>query len=316
MTEDLFPNLEQMLAPMREEWPAPRTGDWSGNTSNQQSFKAYRLSRPARQTAQRQAIYLSRVGELTAIQEAVITATADFLARFFDLPLCRGTDFDPATFPPYFIRQHPFRGHSQLLTGPLINEVLSLDRPEEALIYLAVTAWDLCSDEHGQDQWGSGFGEAWYGTAGVWSLRYVGDPSMSDRAFRGCLRRSCAVATHEALHVLGLDHCADLPCLMRGSACLSAPLQLCPPCFRKFCWNRQLHLLPYLERIRDFLAAWAFSEDAQRVDRVIRLLAKKPWKRGSRSVSRENEELQKRRGEQTAADVTMNVKPRLRDDGR
>lgn len=301
MNEDLFPNLEQMLAPMCLAWQAPRTADCRGNTPKRQSFKEYRLSRPARQTAQRQALYLSRVGELTARQEAVVTATADFLARFFDLPLCRAADFDPATFPAYVIRQHPSRGHSQLLTGPLINDVLSLDRPEEALIYLAVTAWDLCSDEGGQDQWGSGFGEAWYGHAAVWSLRYVGDPSKSDRAFRGCLRRSCAVATHEALHVLGLDHCADLPCLMRGSACLSAPLQLCPPCFRKLCWNRQLDLLLYLERIREFLAGWAFSDDVQRVDRMIHLLAQKPWKRGSRNGPSEKETLQERRGEQGAA---------------
>ena len=300
MNEDLFPNLEQMLAPMRQEWPAPRTADWRGNASQQQSFKAYRVSRPARQTAQRRALYLSRVGEFTAVQQAVVTATADFLARFLDLPLRRGADFDPATFPPYVIRPHPLRGHSQLLTGSLINDVLALDRPAAALIYLAVTAWDLCSDEHGHDPWGSGFGEAWYGHAGVWSLRYVGDPSRSDRAFRGCLRRSCALATHESLHVLGLDHCADLPCLMRGSACLSAPLQLCPPCFRKLCWNRQLDLLPYLERIRDFLAAWAFSEDVQRVDRMIRLLAKKPWKRRPRSGPQEQVSPRQSGGEQAA----------------
>lgn len=297
MNEDLFPNLEQMLAPIRQEWPAPRTADWSGSASKQQSFKAYRLSRPARQTVQRQAIYLTRVGEFTPRQESVVTATADYLTRFFDLPLCRGPDFAPATFPPYVIRQHPLRGHSQLLTGPLINDVVSQDRPEAALIYLAVTAWDLCSDESSRDRWGSGFGEAWYGHAGVYSLRYLGDPGKSDKAFRGCLRRSCAVATHEALHVLGLDHCQDMPCLMRGSSCLSAPLQLCPPCFRKLCWNRQLDLLPYLDRIRDFLAAWAFSEDVQRVDRMIRLLAKKPWKRGSRSGARENEELPDKRAE-------------------
>jgi archaemetzincin len=295
MNEDLFPNLEQMLAPMRQQWPTPRADESSANVSKQQSFKAYRLSRPARQTAQQKAFYLSRIGELTAAQQSVVTATADYLARFFDLPLCRGANFDPATFPPYVIRKHPLRGHSQLLTGPVINDVLALDRPEQALIYLAVTAWDLCSDEDGQDQWGSGFGEAWYGHAGVWSLRYVGDPGKGDRAFRGCLRRSCAVATHEALHVLGLDHCADLPCLMRGSACLSAPLQLCPPCFRKLCWNRQLDLLPYLERIRAFLAAWSFSEDVQRVDRMIRLLARKPWKKGSRSSTQE------RSGDQGAA---------------
>jgi hypothetical protein len=298
MNEDLFPNLEQMLAPLRQEWPAPRTRDGGGNVSAQQSFKAYRLSRPARQTGQRRALYLSRVGDLTGAQDAVLAATADFLARFFDLPLGRGTDFDPATFPPGVIRQHPLRGHPQLLTGPLIKDALSPGRPAGALIYLAVTAWDLCSDERGRDPWGSGFGEAWYGHAGVWSLRYVGDPGKGDRAFRGCLRRSCAVSAHEALHVLGLDHCAELPCLMRGSACLSAPLQLCPPCFRKLCWNRQLDLLPYLERVREFLAVWAFSEDVRRVDRMLRLLAKKPWKRGSRHGPRENEEFQESRGEQ------------------
>ena len=142
-------------------------------------------------------------------------------------------------------------------------------------------------------------GEAWYGHAGVWSLRHLGDPSKSDRAFRGCLRRSCAVATHEGLHVLGLDHCADVPCLMRGAACLSGPLQLCPPCFRKLCWNRQLDLLPYLERIRDFLADWAFSEDLERVDRMIRLLVKKPWKRDSRDRRREQADVKEQRAEKS-----------------
>ena len=83
MNENLFPNLEQMLAPLRQGLPGLRTGDWSGNASKQQSFKAYRLSRPARQSAHRQAIYLSRVGGLIAAQESVVTATADYLARFW-----------------------------------------------------------------------------------------------------------------------------------------------------------------------------------------------------------------------------------------
>src|SRR5262245_31622353 len=123
MNEDLFPNLEQMLAPIGQEWPAPPTGYWRWACPKPQSVEVYRLSQPARQTARRHAIYLSRIGELTATQESVVTATADYLARFFDLPLCDGADFDPATFPPYVIRRHPLRGHSQLLSGPLINDV-------------------------------------------------------------------------------------------------------------------------------------------------------------------------------------------------
>lgn len=290
MNENLYPNLEQILAPLHPSLPMVLTEERRGNEPKQQSFKAYRQSRPARQAGRRQAIYLSRVGELTAAQEHVVTATADFLARFFDLPLFRGSDFDPSGFPTDAFREHPSRGHSQLLTGPLIGDVLSVNCPDKALIFMAVTAWDLCSNEHSSDPWGSGFGEACYGLAGVWSLRYLGDPTKSERALHGCLKRSCALATHEALHVLGLDHCADVPCLMRGSACLSGPLHLCPPCFRKLCWNRQLDLLPYLDRIRDFLELWAFAEEAEQYDSMIRLLSKKPWKKGrhARSGQQEN----------------------------
>jgi hypothetical protein len=284
MNDNLYPNLEQRLAPIREAWPPP-CSEAGGENAPQQTFRAYRLSLPARRTAQCRAIYLSRVGELTATQDAVVTATADYLARFFDLPVNRGPDIDPAAFPSYAVRQHSSRGDVQLLTAPLIRDVMAEDRPEEALIYLAVTAWDLCSDEGGE-AWGSGFGEAWYGHAGAWSLRHLGDPCKSDRAFRGCVRRNCAVGTHEALHVLGLDHCADMPCLMRGSSCLSGPLHLCPPCFRKLCWNRQLDLVPYLERVREFLDSWEFADDVRRVDHMIRLLAKKPWKR--RQPGKEN----------------------------
>ena len=49
--------------------------------------------------------------------------------------------------------------------------------------------------------------------------------------------------------------------------------------FSKSCWNRQLDLLQYLERLRTFLAAWRFTEEVQRIDRMRALLARKPWKR-------------------------------------
>jgi archaemetzincin len=264
MKDNFYPNLERVLAPQGD--------DRYGDQGVLQSFEAYRRSRPARQTAQRQAIYLSRIGALTPVQELMVTATAEYLALFFDLPLRPGADFDPATFRRWGIREHPSRGHPQLLTDYLLDEVLWLDRPPEALICLGVTAWDLCSDSHSGGEWGSVFGEAVYGHAGVWSLRYLGDPAGSDRAFRRCLRRSCAVATHEALHVLGLDHCDGVPCNMRGAACLSGPLHLCPACLRKLCWNRQVDLLPYLQRLRDHLDHWEFAEAVERYQSMIQLL--------------------------------------------
>jgi hypothetical protein len=259
MKENLFLNLEQLLAPEQRELS-------SG------TFEAYRRSRPARRTAGRHAIYLSRVGALTADQERVVTATAEYVALFFGLPVRPGADFDPASFPPDAIRKHPRRGHPQLLTDHLINQVLWLDRPDDALICLAVTAWDLWSNDQHEDQWGSVFGEALSGHAGVWSLRYLGNPATSDRAARRCLKGSFAVATHEALHVLGLDHCQGLPCTMQGSGCLSGSLHLCPPCLRKLCWNRQLDLLPHLQSLREFLGRSGFSESAEQYESMLALL--------------------------------------------
>jgi hypothetical protein len=116
-------------------------------------------------------------------------------------------------------------------------------------------------------------GEAVYGHAGLWSLRHLGDPQGSDNARRRCLKYSCAVAGHEALHVLGLDHCNGVPCNMRGSSCLSGPLHLCPGCLRKLCWNRQLDLLPYLRRVRDLLGRWGLTEAAGQYEGMIECLA-------------------------------------------
>jgi archaemetzincin len=273
MKENLFPDLEQGLAPSN---PVPRTRQASAGRGNpagrSQPFDEYRRSRPARQTARRQALYLSRVGALTNTQESIVTATAEYLALFFDLPVRSGADFDPTIFPSCAQRRHPVRAHPQLLTHHLINEVLWLDRPEEALICLAVTAWDLWSADQGAGQLGYVFGEAYSGHAGVWSLCYLGDPGRSERVFRHCLRRSFALASHEALHVLGLDHCTDMPCTMNGSCCLSGPLHLCPPCLRKLCWNRQLDLPPYLQRLADFLDRWGFTEEAERYRHKRQLL--------------------------------------------
>jgi len=96
------------------------------------------------------------------------------------------------------------------------------------------------------------------GHAGVWSLRYLGALFASERGYHACLRRSFATATHEAAHVLGLDHCEDALCNLNGSTCGGAagcqPLHLCPLCLRKLCWNRQVDLLPYLRRLRALAA--------------------------------------------------------------
>jgi hypothetical protein len=59
---------------------------------------------------------------------------------------------------------------------------------------------------------------------------------------------------------------------MRGAACLSGPLHLCPWCLRKLCWNRQLELLPYLRRLREVLIRLELNEAAERYQGMVELL--------------------------------------------
>jgi archaemetzincin len=274
MKENLFDNLEEILAPLGREYS---NSAYSGSPKSQ-SFRDYRRSQPARRTARRQAIYLSRIGRLSADQEALVAATAEYLALFFELPVREGACFNPETFAPRGIRKHPTKGHPQILTGYINDEVLWLDRPEEALICLAVTFWDLCSDEYSGGRWGSVFGEAIYGHGAVWSMRFLGNPGGTEGGFGRCLKRNCAVAAHEALHVLGMDHCTEAPCNMKGSACLSGPLHLCPTCLRKLSWNRQLDLLSYLQRVRDWLVGRQFLDAAEHYETMLQLLDRRGWR--------------------------------------
>jgi hypothetical protein len=62
---------------------------------------------------------------------------------------------------------------------------------------------------------------------------------------------------------------------MKGSACLSGPLHLCPACLRKLCWNRQLTLELYLQRLNDWLRRQGLAQEAEQYQRLMKLLAKK-----------------------------------------
>lgn len=88
------------------------------------------------------------------------------------------------------------------------------DRPDDALAYLALTASDLWPG----DGWNFVFGQAnLRQRVGVWFIYRNGDPAQGEHAFRLCLRRTLAMATHEAGHVLTMKHCIAFACLMHGS---------------------------------------------------------------------------------------------------
>src|SRR5262249_6165386 len=111
-------------------------------------------------------------------------------------------------------RRPPRPGTEQLLTTSLLNGVLRPDRPDDALAYLAFTAGDLWPGMG----WNFVFGQASLRErTGVWSLHRHGDPAGGPEAFRLCLRRTLATASHETGHILTMQHCTAFACNMNGS---------------------------------------------------------------------------------------------------
>ena len=82
--------------------------------------------------------------------------------------------------------------------------------------------------------------------------------------FRLCLRRTVKTAAHETGHILTMQHCTAFRCLMNGSNHQkerdSRPLNPCPVCLRKLCWNLQVEPVAYLRRLAAFCSAQGFAE--------------------------------------------------------
>jgi predicted Zn-dependent protease len=84
----------------------------------------------------------------------------------------------------------------------------------ELIVYRPLTASDLWPGKG----WDFVFGQAnLRKRVGVWSIYRNGDPAAGEAAYRLCLRRTLATATHETGHILTMKHCTAYACLMNGS---------------------------------------------------------------------------------------------------
>jgi archaemetzincin len=209
------------------------------------------------------AIYLCLVGTFDHAQQSVIDLTREYLGLFFDAPVVVRRTVPTSALPAHAKRKHPEWGDRQLLSPYVLDHLLLPDRPDDALAYLALTVRDLWPGAG----WNFVFGEAnLRDRVGVWSIYRNGHPARGEGAFRLCLRRTVMVAAHETGHVLTMRHCTAHRCLMNGSKHqeeLDAhPLNPCPVCLRKLCWNLQVEPVAYLRRLATFCRARGFAEGA------------------------------------------------------
>ena len=248
----------------------PREGDWrSIHDEPRETFRDYIASDPVTPDAMRDTIYVRPLGDFTKSEGAVIEATAEFLAVYFQLPVTLFDAWPASAVPGGARRHHPEWGTEQILTGYVVDELLYPELPEDAAAYIAITASDLWPGEG----WNFVFGEASPDDrVGIWSIARYDDPGDGPDAFRRCLLHTISTAGHEVGHMFSMGHCTLYECNMCGSETLEEaeryPLHLCPECVAKVCWATSCDLL---ERYRQ-LAALLQRARSERRSSVLRTL--------------------------------------------
>lgn len=215
--------------------PSPRVGEWLGEQPEPgQLFADYLKSKPIRPTAERHTIYVQPLGPFDAQQRRVVEQTAEFIRRYFNLPVRVREGLPLSAVPASGFRWRGDLHLRQMHTGTVLYEVLLPNLPADAATYIALTAVDL----YPEPKWNFVFGQASpVDRVGVWSLARNGDLRLGEGAFRLALARTLKTATHEIGHMFGLEHCTAHPCNMNGANSLEeadrTPLDLCPECMAK-----------------------------------------------------------------------------------
>jgi archaemetzincin len=225
----------EKLVPLHRPKTAPGTQDWLANHHEDgQTADKYRRSNPNRPTQRRTTIYMQPIGDFTPAQEKLAKATADLLARYYNVPTKVLEPLSLNLIPAKARRIHD--GRAQILTRYVLDKVLKPRRPTNAVAVLGLMTSDVWPGEG----WDFVFGQASLSDrVGVWSIARYGnleDPLTSGLVYR----RTFLVAVHETGHMLGIQHCTAYECTMNGSNSLDeadrAPMWLCPECVQKVWW--------------------------------------------------------------------------------
>jgi len=268
--EKLQPQFER-LRPLHVAKRPPEPGDWlAEHPEKGQSFSEYAREHP--QPFRGKHVELLLLGDFSAPQREAVQLTADYIERYFGMPVRLLPPVPLDRVPPQ-ARRNRF-GHEQILTGFVLQELLHPS--PDALAAIALTAADLYPDP----SWNFVFGQASLrDRVGVWSIFRNGEPggrrlaggraepegrSIGDALF---LRRTVQTAVHELSHMLGIEHCIAWECLMNGSNHQAEkdarPLWLCPHCLAKLHHALgKFDLRARFTRLADFCRAHGLAAEA------------------------------------------------------
>lgn len=227
----------QAVAPLFIQKGKPAPGRWIATMKESgQTFDQYLASNPRYSTATRNKLYIQPLGPFTDAQGQVVTLTADYMGRFFGLPVEVQPALPITDLPARAHRVHPVLG-PQLRTSYLMGKFLLEGMPDDAAARIGFVTSDLFPG----DTMNFVFGQASLrDRVGVWSLHHLGEPEKGGWDFQLSLLRTIKTATHETGHMFSMKHCRKYECVMNGSISLDEldviSVEVCPECMAKLCW--------------------------------------------------------------------------------
>jgi archaemetzincin len=133
---------QQQLRALRNPGHSLAKGNWLGaHPEPGQTFTEYLADKPGRPTAQRHVIYLQPLALASQRHRSVVLIVAEFLSRYFRLPVRVLAEQSAAVVPISTVRKRS--GEFQLHTGTVMQQVLVPQMPTDAVAVLAFTSLDL-----------------------------------------------------------------------------------------------------------------------------------------------------------------------------
>lgn len=254
-------NAIEKLYPLHKKLGKPGPHDWLANHYEPgQTFREYYKSNPVTPQGKRHVIYIQPIGNFTGEQRKIVTLTADFMSRFFNLKVKIKDTISLSVIPNKASRRHPEWGMAQILSTYVLDDILKPKLPTDAAAYLAFTTSDLWPGEG----WNFVFGQASLRERiGVWSIYRNGDPSKNKESFELCLMRTIKTAVHETGHMFSMYHCIKYECCMCGSNHREEsdrrPLWLCPECMAKVCFATKYDPVDRFRSLAEFCGKNGFD---------------------------------------------------------
>jgi archaemetzincin len=251
--EGLRATIEK-VRPLHKQKAPPQPGDWLATFKEPgQTFDEYLQSNPTRPEGVRRVLYVQPLGRFTPAQTRVVAQAADFMSRFFNLPVRVREPAPLDKVPRAALRDSPVGSGRQIQAGYLMMDVLRPTLPPDAAALIGFTSSDLFPDE----TLNFVFGQAnLRERVGVWSLYWLGRPDASEDDFKFTLLRTLKIASHETGHMFSIRHCTKYECVMNGTNSLNetdrGPLDACPECAAKLCWAAGADPRERYARLADF----------------------------------------------------------------